>query len=419
MSSVVGCRYRIREKIGEGSFGVVNRGDDIRTGRLVAIKIESKNLRFSQIESEANIYKKLSGGVNIPQFHFFSPDFSEGPALVIDFEGPSIEDLLEKCGRKLSLKTVLMLADQMLSSVEFIHKMGLIHRDIKPDNFVIGSNEKENQIYLIDFGLSKPYRLPDGNHIRFTDHKPLTGTARYASISTLSGNEQSRRDDMESLAYIWIYLLKGTLPWINLTAPTPKVKYDKILAAKLMTPADELCSGLPYEFAEYLNLVKQLQFNQEPEYSLYRKMFRDLFTRLGYIYDYKYDWFNEKDTVQVQVPIRNKLHNHGVNQKAPKPNLHENSYPPKKIVENRENYKNTNLKEHISDKPNKRPNVITTNNINTNRNNVNAKLKKTTSGNQPSKRKMASNFDGIPQFQSIQRNLNYPKRPRSAVRSKK
>ena len=199
MSSVVACRYRIREKIGEGSFGVVNRGDDIRTGRLIAIKIESKNLRFSQLETEANVYKKLSGGVNIPHFHHFAPDFPEGPALVIDFEGPSIEDLLHKCGGSLSLKTVLMLADQMLSSVEFMHKMGLIHRDIKPDNFVIGNCGKENQIYLIDFGLSKSYKLPDGNHIRFTDHKPLTGTARYASISTLSGNEQSRRDDMESL----------------------------------------------------------------------------------------------------------------------------------------------------------------------------------------------------------------------------
>lgn len=417
MSTVVGCRYRIREKIGEGSFGTVNRGDDIKTGRIIAIKVESKNLRFSQLETEANVYKKLQGGVNIPNFHFFSPDFQEGPALVIDFEGPSVENLLEKCGRRLSLKTVLMLADQMISSVEFAHKKGLIHRDIKPDNFVIGNYGKENQIYLIDFGLSKPYILPDGNHIRFTDHKPLTGTARYASISTLSGNEQSRRDDMESLAYIWIYLLKGGLPWINLNAPTAKIKYDKILAVKLMTPSDELCSDLPYEFVEYLELVKQLNFSQEPEYSLYRKMFRDLFLRLGYTYDYNYDWCQQTEK-SSPTNTKSKLRNAANDQKAPKCNL-EHPFPPKNI-ENRENNKSPIPKEYPTEKQNKKPNLHATINVNANTNRKNApKQIKTINQVHSTKKKISNNLDGIPQFQSIQRNLKYPKRPRSAVRTKK
>ncbi|KAK8893412.1 hypothetical protein M9Y10_021832 [Tritrichomonas musculus] len=418
MSSVIGCRYRIREKIGMGSFGVVNRGDDIRTGRLVAIKIESKSLKFSQLEIESNVYKKLSGSVNIPRFHYFTHDYSEGSALVIDLEGPSVEDLKEKCGGRLSLKTVLMLADQMLSSIEFVHKKGLIHRDIKPDNFVIGNHGNENQLFLIDFGLSKSYKLPDGTHIRFNDHRPLTGTARYASISTLSGNEQSRRDDMESLGYIWIYLLKG-LPWINLTAPTPKIKYDKILAVKMMTPTDELCSGLPYEFGEYLNLVKQLQFNQEPEYSRYRKMFRDLFNRLGYIYDYKFDWCNENE--KLANNLKNRLNSQDnaksphLQQKASNQKLTANYHPNNINMENRENNKNPNPKEDPIRKEKIKP--IQKTNLNTARKNPNQlKPKKAI---QSSKKKITSQLDGIPQFHSLQRNVKFSRRSQSAVRTKK
>ena len=182
-----------------------------------------------------------------------------------------------------------------------------------------------------------------------------------------------------------------------------------------MTPADELCSELPYEFIEYLNLVKQLQFSQEPEYSRYRKMFRDLFIRLGYVYDYKYDWCKETD--KPVVPLKSKLHNDANDKKIPKCAI-DHSYPPKKNLENRESNKNHITKEFPTEK-HKKPNLYTTTNTNPKGKNVATKPKKAINPT-PSSRKKASNIlDGIPQFQSIQRNLNYPKRPMSAVRSKK
>lgn len=132
----------------------------------------------------------------------------------MDLLGPSLEDLFNYCKRKLTLKTVLLLADQMLQRIEAVHAKHFMHRDIKPDNFLMGNPTDKNLLYIIDFGLAKKYLISKtGEHIPYRDGKNLTGTARYASLNTHKGIEQGRRDDLESIGYVLLYFLKGELPW--------------------------------------------------------------------------------------------------------------------------------------------------------------------------------------------------------------
>ncbi|KAI8826963.1 kinase-like domain-containing protein [Fimicolochytrium jonesii] len=286
----VGNKFKIGRKIGSGSFGDIYLGTNIINGEEVAIKIEAVKAKHPQLEYEAKVYKSLAGGVGIPFVRYFGIE-EDHNCMVIDLLGPSLEDLFNFCGRKFTLKTVLLLADQLISRVEYIHSKNFIHRDIKPDNFLMGLGKRGNQVNVIDFGLAKKYRDPKTHlHIPYKENKNLTGTARYASINTHLGVEQSRRDDLESLGYVLMYFCRGALPWQGLKAATKKQKYDRIMEKKMTTPTEVLCRGFPNEFSMYLNYTRSLRFDDKPDYSYLRKLFRDLFVREGYQYDYVFDW---------------------------------------------------------------------------------------------------------------------------------
>lgn len=298
---VFGGRYALVKKIGAGSFGEIYYGEDRKTGKGVAIKIEQLKTQVPQLSAESKIYNILSGGANVCKLYYFGIEIKTC-AMVIDFLGKSLESVRIECGGRLSVKTVLMLADQMISSLQFLHSRNLIHRDIKPDNFMMGIKETSNQIYVIDFGLAMFYRDPKTNvHIPYSEHNSFAGTARYASISSLRGIGPSRRDDMEALAYVWAYLLRGGLPWMNVNASTLPDKYKQIVSLKAKIAPEQLFDGFPSEFSDYLKEVKSLKFQDEPNYAKYRKMFRDLMEKLGYIYDYKYDWVTGPPKIK---PIR-------------------------------------------------------------------------------------------------------------------
>ncbi|KAF6164465.1 hypothetical protein GIB67_025291 [Kingdonia uniflora] len=290
MERIVGEKYKLGRKIGSGSFGEIYLATHNDTCEIVAVKIENSKTKHPQLLYEAKLYGLLQGGSGIAAIKWCGVDADDN-ILVIDLLGPSLEDLFVYCGRKFSLKTVLMLADQMITRIEYVHSKGFLHRDIKPDNFLMGLGRKANQVYIIDFGLAKRYRDTLSNrHIPYRENKNLTGTARYASCNTHLGIEQSRRDDLESLGYVLLYFLRGSLPWQGLKAATKKQKYDKICEKKLSTPIEVLCKAHPVEFASYFHYCHSLTFDQRPDYGFLKRLFRDLFSREGYDFDYIFDW---------------------------------------------------------------------------------------------------------------------------------
>ncbi|QRW00190.1 casein kinase [Ceratobasidium sp. AG-Ba] len=291
-SNIVGVHYRVGRKIGEGSFGVIFEGTDLLNSQTVAIKFEPRKSDAPQLRDEYRSYRILAGCPGIPQIYHFGQEGLHN-ILVIDLLGPSLEDLFDMCGRKFSIKTVCMTAKQMLHRVQTIHEKNLIYRDIKPDNFLIGrpGTKGATMVHVVDFGMAKQYRDPKTKqHIPYRERKSLSGTARYMSINTHLGREQSRRDDLEALGHVFMYFLRGGLPWQGLKAATNKQKYEKIGEKKQTTPIKELCEGFPEEFAIYLNYVRRLGFEETPDYDFLRELFTKVLKNMNEPEDGIYDW---------------------------------------------------------------------------------------------------------------------------------
>jgi len=289
--SKVGGIYCLGRKLGSGSFGDIYFAVNTQTGEELAVKLESTKSKHPMLMYEAKLLKHLQGAPGIATVHYCDVE-GDYNVMVMDLLGPSLEDLFNICHRKFSLKTVLMIADQMLYRIEYLHSKNFIHRDIKPDNFLVAPACKKSQIvYIIDFGLAKKYRDPKSQqHIPYRENKSLTGTARYASINAHLGVEQSRRDDLEAIGYVLMYFNRGQLPWQGFQANSKEEKYHKIMESKRSTTVETLCKGHPAVFASYLNYCRALRFEDRPDYAYLRRLFKDLFMREGFVNDGLFDW---------------------------------------------------------------------------------------------------------------------------------
>ncbi len=292
---IVADRWRLDEKIGSGSFSEVFIATDVQTGQHVAIKFERDDIEYPQLYYEDKIYRWLNMDdtepiVGVPRRFYFGAhlDYS---MLVIDLLGPSLEHRLNQCYRSMSLKSVLMIGLQALRRVEYVHEKGFIHRDLKPGNLLMGRGDEARILFVVDYGLGKRYCHPvTKQHIPFREGKHMIGTTRFASINAHRGFQQSRRDDLESLGYVLVYLAKGALPWQGLMVADKEEKYEVIREMKEKMIVYDLCRDMPRQFVEYFRYVRGLGFEERPDYSHLRGLFRKAMERRGLIDDGVFDW---------------------------------------------------------------------------------------------------------------------------------
>ena len=288
-------KYKLKSLIHSSDFGLVYEGINEKENIPVAIKLEKKIGKYNMLESEAFLLMNLKGH-GIPKVITFGHHGSYN-VLIEELLGLSIGRVFQiKRLKKFSLKDICMIALQALDRLEFIHSKLVIHRDIKPFNFVIGKEDPE-LIYLIDFGLSHKYKSSrTGKHIQFKNLRLTYGSLRYLSINGNKGYEQSRRDDLESLGYMLVYLATGYLPWLkaeNLEIETIK-KYIIVYKMKKSIATEKLCAGLPKEMATYLNYCKELYFEQDPDYNYLRSLFYLILCQKNQKNDLKFVWISKK-----------------------------------------------------------------------------------------------------------------------------
>lgn len=277
--------YTVTKYISSGSFGHVFSAKNNKTNESVALKIPIINKEKDGerwLIEEAKIYNALhkqksedDENCGLANIKILSNKTLNKKIMIMDLLGPSLESILCK-NKKFTIKSIILIAIQLINTMKYIHDRGYIHRDIKPDNFVI-DNKNGEKIYCIDFGLAKKYIKRNNEHISFVKNNKFCGTARYASIAAHKGYTQSRKDDLEAIGYMLIYLFRGKLPWEGIKHKDKKEKYRLILEKKESISDEELCKQLPREFLVYFKYVRNMDFEEVPPYKAFIKMFKKLF----------------------------------------------------------------------------------------------------------------------------------------------
>ena len=307
-------KYKLIRKLGQGSFGSIYQAQSKCSNKYYAVKLEEMRQNQFVLEEES-IFLSYLNCPRIPKLKTFGYSGSL-IILVMELLGDSLDKIFDKLpSRKMSIRCVCNIAYQLLMIFEIIHNCNIIHRDIKPANVAIGFEEKSKFIYLLDFGLSKKYRSSKTKkHFPFVQGNKLIGNARYSSINALDGGTQSRRDDLEGLGYLLLYLLLGRLPWQGHISHSKEDKYYKIREIKKNTTPEELCQGLPPQIQEYVEYTRNLEYEADPDYNYLKNLFLTILKHYNWEFDYYYDWDQvgltgseikdkEKDTKKDEMKI--------------------------------------------------------------------------------------------------------------------
>mmetsp|Transcript_113214 Transcript_113214/g.283452 ORF Transcript_113214/g.283452 Transcript_113214/m.283452 type:complete len:416 (+) Transcript_113214:86-1333(+) len=300
-------RFKRGHLIGEGTFGKVYSAINTKTKQEVAVKVEDISSDSSQLQHEAEVLQLLRGTAQPQGFaeHFYSGQECLCMVLVMELLGSNLEHMLDVCSGTFQVKSTVLIAEQLLQRFEYLHSKGVVHRDVKPENFVLGVKEKQHHLHVIDFGLSNRWYY-NGRHTELRRYEGMIGTVRYASLSAHRFLEQSRRDDLEALGHMLLYFLRGSLPWSGLPANLEqRQKLKKIRLKKESVSYAVLCKGFPKEFERYVSYCRGLGFRERPDYAMLRGLFRSLRSALTEqegqaINDHDFEWNSGKDLGKLE-----------------------------------------------------------------------------------------------------------------------
>ena len=256
--TIINSRYQILSELGKGGYGQVYKVQDMQKLAYYALKIDL-TYRGSVIQ-EAKILQELQGGVGIAKF-YDSGKFNGFAFMVIELLGSNLSSL-SKSLNGFSMNTVVLILIETLERIEFVHCKGYVHRDIKPQQFILGPKDV---IYLVDFGISKKYII-DGHHMAFQSQCERAGSSSYASINSHIGIRLSRRDDLESWVYMAVSLIQGFLPWQQGKTINNNRKWQNVFAIKRATKDEDLFIKCPKQLQLILSYIRAVKFEEKPNY---------------------------------------------------------------------------------------------------------------------------------------------------------
>ena len=299
-NKIIFKKYKLNTKIGKGSFGFVYSGENIKDNSKVAVKLEERTAKFHMLEKESYFLSILKG-IGIPEI--FSYGYNQRYYILVqELLGENLSNVLKESKHsRFSIKDISMIALQIIDRIEFVHSKNIVHRDLKPENFLFGL-ENQSLLYLIDYGISRKYRSSrTGKHIKYSLTGKLFGTLKFLSYNATRGVEQTRRDDLESIGYILVFLSGSKLPWqeYDIHSKKAKTNYQRILELKRIANPEVICNFLPQEFSDYIKYCRNLNFEQDPDYEYLRGLFKNVLTKYGTINDLDFSWIKKNKNIKL------------------------------------------------------------------------------------------------------------------------